>query len=87
MVVNRPPFFCIMIKITYAKTNNDGSITVRAEYNDVTNNGQRFGISKLFITKQPISTDPSLIDHTDTTLVVYYQSFASSPSIDVTIES
>lgn len=89
MVVNRPPFFCIMIRITYAKTNNDGSITIKAKYEDRQHSQtQQDGIYKYFITKQPISIPPDQVDHADVTLVAYYTQLDTPvDSIDITIDS
>ena len=58
---NRPPFFLYidMIKIDYAKTNSDGSVTIKATYNDTTqSHSGRHGIYKYFITNSPISVNP-----------------------------
>lgn len=91
MVVNRPPFFLYidMIKIDYAKTNSDGSITIKAIYNDMTQSqSQQHGIYKYFITNSPISVNPDQIDHLDVSLVVYYRQLERAvDSLDVTINS
>lgn len=76
-----------MIKITYAKTNNDGSITIKAQYRDTVMDEAQRGICKYFITKAPISVDPYSVDHADITLVAYYQSCTPCNSLDVTIGS
>lgn len=76
-----------MVKITYAKTNNDGSITIKATYtNQQQSHQNNIGIYKYFITKQPISTNPDTIERADVTLVAYYNQLENPvDSIDVTI--
>ena len=77
-----------MIKITHAKTNNDGSITIKAQYTSSQESQSGTGIYKYFITKQPVSTNPDQIQHTDVTLVAYYHELDSAvSSLDVTIDS
>ena len=89
MVVNRPPIFLYttMIRIDYAKINSDGSVSIKATYNNTTQPQESsYGIYKYFITKTPISKNPDDIERTDVSLVAYYKQLNDAvDNIEVTI--